>query len=241
MNEAKDFVVRDAEEEAYLDVSSVIEAHRSNVIDPSQAKRMAPVQALQQYYMFAQQQLDIASGRNAVSAEALYCLGKLHTVANQGRSQPGNQQTAKAIVFHQAALQSDSNNYRSANELGVLLARTGQLAEATKLFKQSLLLQPSPQTWNNLAKTHQRLGEESLAQLATTESLMTAQNQIASANSGIRWMPASQFNASAPIEYHERVAAKETLPPPPSAPANNSEETESKQPKSFSERLKSIF
>ena len=239
MNEAKDFVNRDAEFEAVIDVGMIIETHRSNVLNQTQAKSMPPNQAIKKYLSFARQKLDQAGGRNVVAAEALYCLGKLHSGIAEKHVSLSSMDTAKAIVFHQAALLSDKNNFRSANELGVLMTRTGQLEKATSLFKQSLLVQPTPNTWRNLAITHRRLGQEELAQLAEVEFSIAARRPVNSSTAGIRWMPTADFNAEAPMPYDARIASNPA--PPADTAMNQNTQAEKKKKKSLAERLKDLF
>jgi len=239
MKEAEDFVKPNVQAQMIVEVSAITESHRSNIIGETQASRTTPSQAMTKYYAFAQQKLDQAGGRNAVTAEAFYCLGKLHTAASVNKSVPNNADVAKAITYHQAALLSDSNNHRSANELGVLMAKTGQLAEATSLFKQSLIANPTPQTWKNLAKTHQRMGDTKLAELANTEFAIAAQTR--NADSTIHWMPTTKFNESAPLEFSDntRVASRPTTPIAPSNVEQNKKPQQ--EEKTLSEKFKDLF
>ena len=240
MKEAEDFVIKNPQSEVALNVVAVIDSHRSKVITIDEAQSMTPAAAVQRYYSVAQEQLDFAGGRNVVAAEVFFCLGKLQTALMKTQTVPGQLDAAQAIVFHQVAIQSDNNHYRSANELGVLLAKTGQLERATKLFKQSLITKATTQAWQNLAKTHARLGEQKLAQLAQSEAVEASQVQVANSSAGIQWMPTTQFNASAPIEYQERVASKSTVPPA-NLPEKKADSKEDPKPKSLSERIKDLF
>lgn len=144
MKEAEDFVVRDAESQIGLNVGMVIETHQTGVLTKVEAERMTPIQAMQRYFAAAQQQLNYAGGSNVVAGEALFCLGKLHTSVSEADPTSSRLDLAKAMVYHQAALESDSNNYRSANELGVLMARSGRLEAAKELLKTSLRINPAP-------------------------------------------------------------------------------------------------
>ena len=238
MNEAKDFVNENAEADSILDVASITETHRSNILNQVQAEAMTPPQAMQRYFAFAEHKLDEAGGRTTVAAEAFYCLGKLHTVTPDQSIAPFRVQTAKAIAFHKAALLSNRKNARSANELGVLMARLGELDKAVDLFKQSLLVQQSSNTWRNLAKTHARQGQHELARLAEQEFALAARSQANSAVTGIRWLPSNEFNATGAVEFESRVASRPSEPktaqPIPAIP-------EKSKNKSFGERLKSLF
>lgn len=241
MREAKDFVNPNVEAQMVVEVSGITESHRSNIVSPTESKTTTPTQAMLKYFAFAQQKLDEAGGRNPVTAEALYCLGKLHTAASANRSVPKKSDVAKAITFHRAALQANKNNHRSANELGVLMAKTGQLAQATSYFKQSLISNPTPQTWQNLAKVHERLGEQDLASLAKNEFSVAVQTRSQGA-SAIQWLPTTTFNESAPMEFSDntRVASRPTPPVAPKSVDSNEADTK-KQNKSLGQKLKDLF
>ena len=151
MREANDFSVANSEQQIHMDVASVVESHRSQVLSPAQAKHLSPVQAMNRYFAHAQEQLDLAGGRNVVSAEVFYCMGKLHTFLNRNQKVLGPYETAQSVIYHQAALLSDNQHHRSSNELGVLLARSGRLEQSKLLFERSLMAQPTIRTWQNLA------------------------------------------------------------------------------------------
>ena len=238
IKEAGDFSVANSEQQIQMNVASVAESHRSNVLSPTQAANLSPTQAMNRYFAKAQEQLDFAGGRNVVSAEVFYCMGKLHTVLSQNQKVLGPYDTAKSVVYHQVALLSDNQHYRSSNELGVLLARSGRLEQAKLLFERSLMSQPTVRTWQNLAEAHRRLGESDFANRAHSEVQMLATSQPSPAHSTIQWKPIDQFNADAPVEYNQRVAE---LPSPPAASAAEVPAEKSKPSKSIAERIKGIF
>lgn len=242
LREVQDFAVRNAETQIGMNVSEILETHQTHIISANEAAIMTPVEAMQRYFTFAHQQLDFAGGSNVVVAEALFCLGKLHTV--MAKHQPETLDVAQAIVFHRAALSSDAQNYRSFNELGVLLARSGQLTEAESLFKKSLQIRPAPETWQNLAKTHDRQGEVGLAQLAQTEFSIAAQTElIQSPSTQITWLPQQAFNQVGPADFHESSTATAAAATGNVVPASrtaalvdDTDDTESEK-KTFAERF----
>ena len=239
IKEAGDFSVASSEQQIHMDVSSVVETHLSKVLTVDQAANLSPVQAMNRYFAHAQNQLDLAGGRNVVSAEVFYCMGKLHTVLSRNQKVLGPYETAKSVVYHQTALLSDNQHHRSSNELGVLLARSGRLEQAKLLFERSLMTQPTVRTWQNLAEAHRRLGEANFANQAASEVQILATAQP-TAESNIQWKPVDQFNADAPDEFNEQRVAK--LPPAPTskstsgAPAGKPSVT-----KKIAERIKGIF
>jgi tetratricopeptide (TPR) repeat protein len=238
MKEAKDFVSENTESELLMDVSSITETHRSKIIERIEGQSTSPGEAMRIYFDFAQRQLDTAGGRNVVSTEAFYCLGKLHSVTSQSEPAPGRLDVAKAKAYHHAVLMGDEKDYRSANELGVLMVRSGQLQAATEMFKRSLINRPTPQAWHNLAKTHRRLGQEDLAQLAEEELALLSDTPASSGT--IRWVPTTTFNAQAPVQIEEtdRVASQpDELTTKPKTTA----EKIKAQTRSLGQRLKDLF
>lgn len=237
LKEAEGFVVDNIEAGSTLDVASVVETHRCNVMTTQEAEMLTPAQATHRYIEFAKQQLDQACGRNVVSAEAFFCLGKLYTAVSKTRSVPSNLDSSKSIAFHEAALQSDEKNYRSSNELGVLMAQSGRMEEAKRYLKKSLIVHRTPQAWQNLAMTHRQLGEVELAELAESEFAMASQAPIVNSTSPIQWVPTESFSTAAPFDYQPRVASN-----PESRPTPSAEQSKIKSiTKSFSERLKEFF
>ena len=232
LKEAEDFIVSDTESQIGLNVAAVIEGHSTKIISPEQAVNMTPIEAMQRYFAFSSHQMRVASGQNPVSAEALYCLGKLHTVQAKYGASPSKLDIAKAIVFHQSAIAADSTNYRSSNELGVLLANSGRLEESQQMLKRSLQIQQLPQTWQNLAVVHQRAGQQQLAHLAHQEYLLTSKAQMPNnVPATIRWVEPGDFNQGTPLELRQQTAELQPAPGPPAA----------SQKPSIAQRLKSFF
>src|SRR5437660_8352406 len=111
----------------------------------------------------------------------------------------------QAIVFHQAALAIDGGNWLAANELGVLFARYGQLAQSRQLLLHSVSVHPHIEGWQNLAAIHRQLGETDLAQRAENERQLLAQKlpDGSSASSDlVKWVDPKTFAASAGTDTH---------------------------------------
>jgi tetratricopeptide (TPR) repeat protein len=233
LKEAEDFIVSDTETQIGLNVDAVVEGHSTKLISATEASNMTAIEAMQRYFAFASSQLRVSSGQNAVAAEALYCLGKLHTVQAKFGTNASKLDIAKAIVFHQAAIASDGSNFRSANELGVLMANSGRLQESQDMLKRSLQIQQLPQAWKNLAVVHQRSGQDQLAQLAQKEFLISSQqNSTGMSDNTIRWVETAQFNQGTPLELRQGAPQQKTLQPTPPRNANKP---------TISQRLKSLF
>ncbi len=238
IKEAGDFSVANSEQQIQMDVPAVVEIHRSEVLTVDQAAYLSPVQAMNRYFAKAQEYLDLAGGRNVVSAEVFYCMGKLHSLLNRNQKVISPYETAKSVLYHQVALLSDNQHHRSANELGVLLARNGRLEQSKLLFERSLMSKPTVRTWQNLAETHRRLGEIEFANQAVAEVQILASGQSSAVQPNIQWKPVEQFNADAPVEFNQQRVAQ--LPEPPTNPVA----APSKRPatvKSIAEKLRGIF
>jgi tetratricopeptide (TPR) repeat protein len=178
-----------------LDVSSVARGHRTTIL--KSAADLPPVVAQQQYFAYAQQQLALAAGNEPGASHALYTLGKIHAATSAEGNASQSLDGPRAMVFYQAALAVDARNYLAANELGVLLARYGQLDEARRALVHSVSTRPHAQGWQNLAVVHRRLGEPELARLAEHERELLAKNPAAaphtSADQLIEWVDPKTF------------------------------------------------
>ena len=112
-----------------------------------------------------------------------------------------------------AALQVDPQNYMASNELGVLMARYGDLEGAGAQFTHSISVKPQAETWHNLATVYRRMGQPESANRADQEreKLLAAQrNQPDTAVNAadlaarptVKWVDAETFAAaSTPYEY----------------------------------------
>ncbi len=197
MKEAEDFYVRSDTLEHDLDVEGIVLAHRTPVLKGKPLDGVSSLAALQHYYAFAQQQFAIAAAGTPAGSRALYGLGKVHMTLARDSSDDRSHQTPKAMAFFQASMQADDRNYLAANELGVLLAQFGQLAEARRVLVHSVSMQSHPEGWQNLAVVHSRLGEHDLARKATYErELLIAQSAgKPRSDQPVTWVGPREFNS----------------------------------------------
>jgi tetratricopeptide (TPR) repeat protein len=197
LEEARDFAASGSQKGGGTNVAAIAATHQTKLPTPI-APGVGPVAAQQQYFGFAQNQLMIAAGGLPASSDILYRLGRLQTALAAHDNDSTTLHGPQALVFHQAALATDANNWLAANELGVLYVRYGQLPQARQLLVQSVTLHPHRQGWQNLAVLHRRLGENDLAQRAEAEIqlLDKQQGQPADANNMVRWVDTKTFAAS---------------------------------------------
>ena len=230
LKDADDFFFAQGESNGRVDVASIARNHELQILSVAQMEQMTPVQAMQEYYNYVRKNLAAAGGNSIVASEAMFCLGKLYLVKGKDIIEGSPLDNAKAIVHHRAALECNDNNYKSANELAVLLAKTGRLDQAKNLLLHSLKIQQVPQAWENLAFIHQQLGENQLAQLASNE-FQRMMNSPPSTQQ-INWVAPEQFANGGSEPAALRTAMHEQQ-----APVNTGSQQESK----FKTILKKMF
>jgi tetratricopeptide (TPR) repeat protein len=219
IDEAQDFSLTGNAAITRLTVTEIAASHRTPILHDGRGAGMSSLEALQQYFSFAQGELVTAVGELPAAAEALFGLGKVHAhLAREGNS--GAQlHSAQAIACQQAALTVHPAHYQAANELGVLLARVGQWQEAKQALLHSVRTRPQAEAWHNLAVVHRRLGEHDLAACAESERQQLVVTQgAASAPGGVRWVDPAQFARMQPPPEDNRPPMTAAVPPPP-APA----------------------
>ena len=214
LEEAQDFAPAPGRH-APLNVAEITRAHQTPVL--KEAEDLSPVIAQQQYLAYAQSQLALATGNEAVASLTLFRLGKLQMAMAQHDADPQMLHGPQAMVFYQAALAADDRNYLAANELGVLMARYGQLQEARRLLVHSVSIQPHVEAWHNLSVVHQRLGETDLATRAAHERELLAQRSPSTslASGNVQWVDAKTFAANSggevPWEGDAQTASRATV------------------------------
>jgi tetratricopeptide (TPR) repeat protein len=241
IREASDFKVEDPQRQIIMNVAAIVEGHETQLIGQTEAQTMTASAATRRYLEYAGLQLGSCGGQNAAAAEALFCLGKMRSISAHSNPDPESIEMREAIIFHHAALTADPHNFRSANELGVLLARDGQLANAELYLKESLKIKQVPQSWANLAKVHQRKGTQydmQLADLAMNEYQTSLHRQMIEAIPGaaIQWMEPGEFIARSPVQNPEATVT--STPQPAIAPVTN---VEPEGKPSIVERIGSLF
>ena len=195
IKESDDFDPAGINLEADLILSHIIASHQTSILKDQELNNLTPLAAREKYYTYAQQQLALAMGKNPAGSLALYGLGKLHTSLAQNEISRHRSSPIKAMAYHHAAVEVHPGNYRSANELGVLLARYGELEHARRLLSHSIQIHPIAETWHNLSVVHEQLGEKSLALQARVRSEQIQKNtpSLIANRSVIVWKTPEQF------------------------------------------------
>ena len=213
LREANDFAPSDAVRNTRIDITPLVATHQTPVLKNYQTEQVSMLTAMQTYYEYAQEHLFKACGGQQIASQVLYGLGKLYSTQAANTRTVGTSIVAKAMVMHQVALATDCENYRSSNELGVLLARYGRLEDAKNLLLHSLSIQRQETTWRNLATVHQRLGETDFQKRAINEiKILQSQNdnlkKSKSITSPIVWVEPKAFGGSAPRPATSQTSRK---------------------------------
>lgn len=181
-----------------LDVVRIAGGHRTKILSAEECVTISPLAAAKRYYAYSQEQLAGATAGEPRSSIALYGLARLAMAAGEAAPAERMEHNARAMVLHQAALMADRNNFRAANELGVLLARHGDYASARTLLLHSVRLSPHPSTYRNLVVVHTKLGEKDLAQQATQHGLALERAGVRRNGPAIAWVDPVTFAGTAP-------------------------------------------
>jgi Flp pilus assembly protein TadD len=172
------------------------------------------------YHEFAQERLKKAVAGEQAGSMALHGLGTIYARL-AARNDDDVQLARSAMTMYSAALDACPNNHLAANELGVLVCRSGRPGEAAALFMKTIDLAPSAVAYHNLAIAQQRSGR--LAEAAANElhSQRLAAEERArgdlSRRAGVRWVtPEEMARASQPvIRTATPGSPPATMPPAP--------------------------
>ena len=173
------------------DVRPIASAHVTPVLVGVQ-RPVDSIEAVQAYYLFAEHKLTAACQGLPGASLAYYGLGR--TIVLPGTRLP--HANGKAALYQRIALAIAPQNLLAANELGVLLAQHGQLADAEKIFQQCVATDATPETWRNLAVVYARQGNDQ-----ASRSAMAAGEALAAEK---RRHEASQIAATAAMRMASR-------------------------------------
>jgi tetratricopeptide (TPR) repeat protein len=211
LDEADDFAPSGVQLEAEMNVAVTVSSHRTPVLRDCSAN-VLPQQAIAQYHCYARQQLAKAVDSEQAGSMALHGLGKVNCrLAEEATNDSWHER--KAMTMFLAALDAGPRNNLAANEVGVLLSRSGHQAEAADMFRRAIDLAPNSTAYRNLAVAEQKLGQTGQAaadsqygeQLAARERSAGA----VSRSLGIQW-----------VSPQELAGVAQPQPLPPSQVAN---------------------
>lgn len=196
--EVGDFDPRGSVVDAELNVARIISGHRTKILRDVSVEHLTPLVVRQKYLEYAQRQFAEACDGLPIGSHALYGLGRVYAVMAHAEIDKQMLCLPKAVTLHQAALLVDSTNVQAANELGVLLARLGQLNDARRALRHAVSIESRSEIWMNLAAVHQRLGERELAREARENGTRMAsrrnEQEPRNHDAGIKWVDPKTFS-----------------------------------------------
>ncbi len=208
-----------AQLEAELDVREVASSHRTPVLR-DYPEDVMPQEAVVLYHTYAQQQLSLAASGEQAGSMALYGLGKVYARLAERRDDD-LQFTRGAMTMYSAALDACSDNHLAANELGVLLCRTGHPAEAVHQFERTIDLAPNATAYHNLAVAEQKLGMAGQASANEQEAQRLAalerSNGAISRRAGVQWVSPAEMARVTPAASPLPVVSNSTTAARPTA------------------------
>lgn len=161
LDEADDFAGDSSA--AGADVATIAGRHRTPALTKEQAAAATPNEAMRAYYSFAAEALSRCAGSSEAAAEALFQLGKLQTFVADQQDLGSTAAIPRSTALYHAALAVSPRHARAGNELGFLLAKSGDYAHARAMLQRAVASEPLAEAWHNLAVVHERLGETDLA------------------------------------------------------------------------------
>ena len=202
-----------------LDLPPIVASHRTPVLKNVPPEQLQAMRALKQYLTFAQQQLALAAGEEVSASMALVALGKMHA-ALAGKPNPEiAAPEAKAIVFFQAAILVCPRNYMAANDLGVLLAHSGDCTGARRMLEHSVLVCRCSENLSNLSVVYRQVGEQRLAELAAEKAQVAKGRRLPDRERAISRRAARWSGWIPPPWRSRRDSGPIRRPRPASAPA----------------------
>jgi tetratricopeptide (TPR) repeat protein len=206
IKETKDFMPADTPLNIEINLTQLASTHQTPALRNVDASRITRAEALQRYHTYATEQLAFAGGHSAIASSALYGLGRVESLTTAGANTRNPLGAPNAMALFQAAILVDPRNYMASNELGVLMARFGDLDGAAEQLTHSLSIKPQVETWHNLATVYRRMGKPEMAAQAEQEReklLAAAHNRSNVENSTdsgtrptVQWVDVDTFAAS---------------------------------------------
>lgn len=221
---------------ANSDLAGAIAAHRTTVLKEADPSQLTPIVVARRYCAFAQDRLVHGCGNSPTASRALYGLARIE-MCLAGTSGERRLGCPKAMAVLETALRVDPQNYRAANELGVLLARYGQYQPAIACLQRSVRACPTAEAWYNLSVACRAVGDLPQAQHAASQhqELSRPDPAIALKKGGVevRWVDQATFVAKSPPDTVHRPAGPGSVSRPEKAgsPASERPPTQPQAPR----------
>ncbi|MFO0916757.1 MAG: polysaccharide biosynthesis/export family protein [Planctomycetaceae bacterium] len=163
LRESEDFVSSSTHPTNRSRIADRAVGHSTPVVRRIPSEGITRLEALEMYHSYASRQLAKAVAGVPAGAETLCQLGRLQPFLRERRDQQSNVVTTRMVTLQEAALLADPQNYRAANELGVILAKSGQLRAAKESLIYSAYIGKRPETLRNLSVVLNKMGDHESA------------------------------------------------------------------------------
>jgi hypothetical protein len=204
LTEADDFVRTDPLA-SKAGMRGLVAAHRTPVLKNVDVDAITPPIAISKYCEYASQQLVVACHDVPMAAKALFGLGRIEVAMGRSIGAP-TVGCPKAMVLFETAVQIDPQHHQAANELGVLLARYGQMDRAAAVLQKSVRAKGTAEGYYNLAVVYREMGLPHDADAALAES-----RKFGSVESTVK----ERRNAPVDIQLVDLATFQERSPPEP--------------------------
>lgn len=193
-------------------VQVITQKHETPLIRDGFFTTDSHAQARTAYLLYAQSRIQSALARQTLAGELLYSLGKLSLANYEFHSKTDNLEFMRATVLFECALAINPEHEKSANELAVIRAKSGDWQAARQLLQQAVVLRPEfLEAWQNLTKVHQRMGEPDLARLAAAQVEFLSQAQPEQGS--VRMVSNQEFAATAAaMDGNDEMVGQPTPP-----------------------------
>ncbi len=193
LDDVRDFFADSSSATDQVNPSFVVGTHVCGALSAEEAAAMTLTEVRMRYLESMQRHFAAACGQEPLAAAALSSLGKLYAIKLNASGSSHECEWNIAMAFLETALECNPSDARSANEMGVLLARVGEYGRARNQFLVSLGITRNATTLTNLATLHNLLGEHELAAGAAQAAAMVAQQSRASGEGLVQWVDPQAF------------------------------------------------
>lgn len=185
LDEADDFIA------PTLDLATIAATHQTPMLKIHQSRYTLPHEVIALYHRYAQQKLGAAVAGEQAGSMALHGLGKIHVRWAETENE-SLAATRQGMTMYRAALVAHPRNHLAANELGVLLARSGRYDQAATALDWAAQLAGTATIYHNLAKVQQQRGQMALAAAAQAQAdrlaMLERSSGEVSRRHGIEWV-----------------------------------------------------
>jgi hypothetical protein len=194
LDEANDFMPVSGALSFELD--AIAATHQTPMLQVNNSRYTLPHEAVALYHRFAQQKLGAAVEGEQAGSMALHGLGKIH--ARWAETEENKLVAMRhSMTMYRAALVAHPRNHLAANELGVLLARSGRYDQAAAPLEWAAQLAGTATIYRNLAVVQQNRGELALAAEAKAQAdrlaMLERTSGEVSRRHGVQWVAPQDF------------------------------------------------